>query len=103
MASAGAIPQGAYNTFVSGLAVVSIRGEISGNTLTVTVPDVAMGQTYGLITSSDVEGTLMDNAVLFGPAIIKGMRSLTPAPCADLEYITRLMNDLVMPPPPTVK
>lgn len=77
LTAAGTIPQGSYVTFISGLAIVSLQGDISGNTVTVTIPDVAMGQTYVLITNSDVEGTLMDSAVLFGPAIVEVM---PPAP-----------------------
>jgi hypothetical protein len=67
------IPQGSYVTFISGLNVVSVQGNIEGNSIMVTIPSVARGQTYVLITNADIEGTLVDSAVLFGPAIVEGM------------------------------
>ncbi|KAK4945502.1 hypothetical protein LTR10_015398 [Elasticomyces elasticus] len=73
LTAAKSIPAGSYVTFVSGLNVVSVRGTISGMDITAEIPAVAMGQTYVLVTSKDVEGTLVDASVLFGPAIIEVM------------------------------
>lgn len=59
-------------TFISGLQVVSVQGTISGTSITATIPSGIQGQTYVLITNADIEGTLVDSAVLFGPAIVEG-------------------------------
>ena len=69
------IPSGSFVTFVSGLNVVSVQGKIEGADIYVAIPAVAMGQTYVFITSMDVEGALVDGAVLFGPAIVEGKSS----------------------------
>jgi hypothetical protein len=78
LTAASAIPAGSYVTFVSGLAVVSVQGTISGNSVTVVVPSIAAGQTYVFVSNSDVEGALVDSAVLFGPAIVEGMYPSPP-------------------------
>ena len=72
LTAAKTIPAGSYVTFISGLSVVSVQGTIAGDSVTVTIPNVAQGQTYVLITNGDVEGTLVDSKVLFGPAIVEG-------------------------------
>jgi hypothetical protein len=69
--AASEIPAGSYVTFINGLSVVSVKGTISGMSISAAIPSVAMGQTYVLVTSSDQEGTLSDAAVLFGPAILE--------------------------------
>lgn len=69
--AASAIPAGSFLTFVSGLSVVSVPGDISGMDISAAIPSVAMGQTYVFVTSADQEGTLSDAAVLFGPAILE--------------------------------
>ncbi|KAM0717849.1 hypothetical protein Q7P37_006181 [Cladosporium fusiforme] len=69
--AAKAVPKGSYVTFVSGLSVVSVKAEIKGKIATAAIPAVAEGQTYVFITSKDVEGSLDDTAILFGPAILE--------------------------------
>ena len=70
--AAGPIPAGSYVTFVSGLSVTSVMGTISGSGVSAVIPAIAMGQTYVFVTNMDVEGSLMDSAILFGPAILEG-------------------------------
>lgn len=87
--AASAIPDGSYVTFVSGLSVVSVKGESKGksafvtyktevetdktpgNSTTAVIPQVAEGQTYVFVSKKDVEGKLDDSAILFGPAILE--------------------------------
>lgn len=89
LSAAKAIPDGSYVTFVSGLSVVSVKGEIQGethtqwtalwkiadtsigNTTSAAIPAVVEGQSYVFVTSKDVEGTLDQSAILFGPAILE--------------------------------
>ncbi|KAK3065170.1 hypothetical protein LTS18_007369 [Coniosporium uncinatum] len=66
------IPAGSYLTFVNGLSVTSAQGSIKGSQISAPVPSADEGQTYVFVTSSDVEGSLKDAAVLFGPAILEG-------------------------------
>ena len=42
-----------------------------GQTVSGKIPDVAMGQTYVFVSSTDVEGSLDDSKVLFGPAVLE--------------------------------
>ena len=74
LTAASKIPAGSFVTFVSGLSVVSVPGTIDadGVDITAVIPSIAQGQTYVFITSSDVEGTFSDSAVLFGPAVLEG-------------------------------
>ena len=69
--AAKTIPAGSFLTFVNGLSVVSVAGNVSGKSISAAIPSVAMGQTYVFVTSSDQEATLSDTAVLFGPAIVE--------------------------------
>lgn len=70
------IPAGSYVTFVNGLVVTSVKGTVSGKTITAKIPAGLGGQTYVFATKSDVEGTFDDTQVLFGPAILE----VRPAP-----------------------
>lgn len=75
----GKVPAGSYLTFVAGIAVTSVAGDISGKSISAAVPDEAVGgQVYVFVTDSDISGTAADytdDAVLFGPAIVE----VTPA------------------------
>lgn len=93
------IPEDSYVTFVSGLSVVSVKGETNGksssalcnfesmeadnsqgNTTSAAIPKEAQGQTYVFISCSDVEMKLDDGAILFGPAILE---VAPPAPASN--------------------
>lgn len=83
------IPKGSYITIVSGLTVVSVMGEYSGenhNTYRIMptntdvragksasfkIPEGVSGQSYVFVTNKDVEGTFDSKAVVAGPAIIE--------------------------------
>jgi len=89
LSTAAAVSAGSYVTFVSGLTVVSVKGEIqgelrthyttlsakpnvrTGNTTSAAIPAAVEGQSYVFITSKDVEGTFDQSAILFGPAILE--------------------------------
>jgi hypothetical protein len=58
-------------TFVSGLSVVSVQGDINGNTVSVAIPATASGQTYVFITNASESSSVPDTDVLFGPAILE--------------------------------
>lgn len=66
------IPAGSFVTFVSGLSVTSVKGTVSGKTISAAIPSGDAGQIYVFVTSKDAEGTLADRSVLFGPAILEG-------------------------------
>ena len=73
LTAAKMIPTGSFVTFVSGLMIVSVKpSKIDGANIYVTIPAAAQGQTYVFITSSDIEGTFSDSAVLYGPAVLEG-------------------------------
>lgn len=83
------IPKGSYITIVSGLTVVSVMGEYSGENHTsyraiptntnvrtgksasFKIPEGVSGQSYVFVTNKDVEGTFDSKAVVAGPAIIE--------------------------------
>ena len=67
----GSVPADSFVTFVSGLDIVSmpVTG-ISGSTFMAMIPTVAQGQTYALLTNSNLT-TLSDNATLAGPAVLE--------------------------------
>ncbi|KAK5173421.1 uncharacterized protein LTR77_002102 [Saxophila tyrrhenica] len=65
------IPSGSYVTFVNGLTVTSVQGQVSGKDITATIPQGIAGQTYVFVTKSDVETTFDDSQVLFGPSILE--------------------------------
>lgn len=70
--AASAIPSGSFVTFVSGLTVVSMMGQVNDVSITATIPPGISGQSYVFVTSSDAQGKIDDAAVLFGPAILEG-------------------------------
>lgn len=63
--------QSVFMTFVSGLDIVSVACSQAENVFEAVVPSQASGQTFVLITNSEVTGTLGDNAILAGPAIVE--------------------------------
>ncbi|TKA22028.1 hypothetical protein B0A50_08409 [Salinomyces thailandicus] len=65
------LPNNVFVTFVSGLSVTSVPGQVSGSTIKATIPPIAMGQTYVFISKSDVENTFDQSQVLFGPAVLE--------------------------------
>ena len=83
------IPADSYITIVSGLTVVSVKGEYSGenhnpysamstsakvctgNSASFKIPEGVSGQSYVFVTNKDVEGTFDSKAVVAGPAIIE--------------------------------
>ena len=65
------IPEGSYVTFVNGLGVSSVKGEIMGKTISAEIPMTVEGQAYVFVSNKDVEKTFDDSAVLFGPAILE--------------------------------
>jgi hypothetical protein len=88
--AASDIAEGSYVTFVSGLMVVSVKGEVNGKILmnffpelivadlispgksiSADVPAVVEGQSYVFVTSKDANGTFDATAVLAGPAILE--------------------------------
>ncbi|KAK5086204.1 hypothetical protein LTR70_007449 [Exophiala xenobiotica] len=78
------IPTGSFVTFVSGLMVVSVPGSVSDMTVSATIPAGISGQTYVMVTSRDVEGSIDDTAILFGPAILEVQ---PPPPSVDFGYL----------------
>lgn len=71
------VPAGSFLTFVSGLTVVSVPAQGSGSTVTAAIPQGVTGQAYVMVTSADSKGKFDASAVLFGPAILEGKRSMT--------------------------
>lgn len=69
--AASHIPEGSYVTFVNGLGVVSVKGEIHDNMISAEIPDTVEGQAYVFVSSKDVQTTFDDSAVVFGPAILE--------------------------------
>lgn len=81
--AAKAIPADSYLTFVSGLNVTSVKGDISGSKIMAAVPTGVSGQTYVFVSKSDQEMTFNDSAVLYGPSIVE---ISPPAPMLDYSY-----------------
>ncbi|KAI7968804.1 hypothetical protein EIK77_002800 [Talaromyces pinophilus] len=74
-----AIPASAFVTFVSGLDIISVPARVSGNTVAVTIPPQVSGQSFGLLTSTAINGTgaiFDDSKVIAGPVIME----VVPAP-----------------------
>ena len=64
----GDVPSSFYVTFVSGLDVLPITGDMENGMIKVEVPGEVSGQSYAFITS-DNSGNLTNSNILFGPAI----------------------------------
>jgi hypothetical protein len=81
-----ALPATVFVTFVSGLDVVSVPAQVSNGAVSVAIPPQASGQTFGLLTSSAVNGTgitVDDNTVIAGPVV---MEVSPAAPTIDLGF-----------------
>lgn len=80
----GAAPATPFITYVNGLSVISEPATVKGTTYTAQVPQGISGQSYAILTSSNVTGTLTDSVVVAGPAIVE----VTPsAPTFDLSIL----------------
>lgn len=71
LTAASDIPANSFVTFVSGLAVTSVRGTITGRSVSAVIPSTASGQTYVFVSKTNQTGTLDGASVLFGPAIVE--------------------------------
>lgn len=71
LTSAAKIPAGSYVTFISGLTVTSVKGNVNGKSISVKIPTGLSGQSYAFVTNQDVEGTFNDKAVIAGPAVVE--------------------------------
>ncbi|KAK5941391.1 hypothetical protein PMZ80_006669 [Knufia obscura] len=70
--AAQAVTAGSFFTFVSGLMIVSVTAQIHETMLTAMIPPGVAGQTYVMVTSSDLQGKFDAAAALFGPAVLEG-------------------------------
>ena len=77
----GTLPTTFFVVFVSGLDTTSVTPTMQGDMIAAEIPATAMGQTYVFISKSMTNGTIMDNMILYGPAIIE---VTPPAPTFDL-------------------
>ncbi|CUM53045.1 uncharacterized protein AC631_05702 [Debaryomyces fabryi] len=66
----GDVPSSFYVTFVSGLDVLPVTGDMESGMIKVNVPEEISGQSYAFITS-DNSSNLIDSNILFGPAILE--------------------------------
>ena len=77
----GTVPDAFFVVFVSGLETTSVSGNLvmmeegAGGMISATIPPTAMGQTYVFVSAAETNGTIMDEMVLFGPAVVE----VTPA------------------------
>ncbi|EDN07151.1 hypothetical protein I7I51_03582 [Histoplasma capsulatum] len=62
---------GLFLTFVSGLDIVSVAVERVDRLFAVNIPSVISGQSYVFLTNSEARGSIADNIVVAGPAIIE--------------------------------
>ncbi|OJD14120.1 hypothetical protein AJ78_05494 [Emergomyces pasteurianus Ep9510] len=62
---------GLFLTFVSGLDIVSVVVERVDLAFAVAIPSVISGQSYVFLTNSDARGSIADNIIVAGPAIIE--------------------------------
>lgn len=65
-----AMPSTFFVTYISGLDTISMPATVSGGMISSMIPMTAQGQTYVVLTSSNVT-SITDSAVLAGPAIIE--------------------------------
>lgn len=66
----GDVPSSFYVTFVSGLDVLPMTGDMESGMIKVDIPWEVSGQSYAFITS-DNSRNLTDSNILFGPAILE--------------------------------
>ena len=60
-----------FVTFLSGLSITSVPAMVMGTTITAMVPETAMGQSYAVLTKSNVTDMLTDDMVIAGPAVVE--------------------------------
>ncbi|KLJ05549.1 hypothetical protein EMPG_10946 [Blastomyces silverae] len=60
-----------FLTFVSGLDIVSVLVERAELLFAVAIPSVISGQSYVFLTNSEARGSIADNIIIAGPAIIE--------------------------------
>ena len=77
----GTVPETFFVTFVSGLDATSVPGTMDGTMISAIVPTTAMGQVYAFVTKDMVNGTLTDELILFGPAVLE---VTPPSPTFDI-------------------
>jgi hypothetical protein len=95
------VPADVYATFISGLSVISVSGTVSGQSVSVAIPEGVAGQVYVALTSAAAVNNVYDNSkVVAGPTIVEGEFS-----CEDRIISTRSMltkREIVTPPEPVV-
>ena len=67
----GSLPSTFFVVFVSGLDTTSVTPTLQGDTIAAVIPATAMGQTYVFISKSKTNGSITDDLILYGPAIIE--------------------------------
>ena len=77
----GTLPSTFFVVFVSGLDTTSVTPTMQGGMIAAVIPATAMGQTYVFISKSKTNGTITDDMILYGPAIIE---VTPPAPTFDI-------------------
>ncbi|KKZ68064.1 hypothetical protein EMCG_06276 [[Emmonsia] crescens] len=60
-----------FLTFVSGLDIISVVVERADLLFAVNIPSVISGQSYVFLTNSEARGSIADNIIIAGPAIIE--------------------------------
>jgi hypothetical protein len=60
-----------YVTFISGLDVVSMAATVDGDMITTTIPSVASGQSYAILTNANCTSAPTNAQVIAGPAILE--------------------------------
>ena len=60
-----------FVTFLSGLTMTSVPAMVMGNTIKAVVPATAAGQSYAVLTKSNVTAMLTDDLVIAGPAVVE--------------------------------
>lgn len=65
------LPSEFYATFIAGLNVTSVAASNNAGTVTATIPENSYGQTYVVLTNSNITGALTDADVIAGPAVIE--------------------------------
>ena len=77
----GTLPSTFFVVFVSGLDTTSVTPTLQGGMIAAVIPATAMGQTYVFISKSKTNGSITDDIILYGPAVIE---VTPPAPTFDI-------------------
>lgn len=78
--SAAKLPDSFYLTFVNGLSITTVKGNITEGSIEGTIPSNVRGQAYVFVTK-DNSGNLTDSSIISGPAILE---VTPPSPAFDL-------------------